>query len=342
MNPLQINITKNRFDILIGVGGIGSGSFFLLNENHTLGREESRSGTFLDQNDYCKLHIISHYMKAFLGEAMDVIPVGKVGDDDVGEKLMREMQAAGLSTEYLEFEKGSSTLFSFCFLYPDGSGGNMTTSNSACSKTSPEDVWKTEYLFKQFQRKGIALAVPEVPLEIRFELLELATNYQFYRAASFTTEEVPAVLQSDVLEKVDYLAVNLDEAAAIVGRDPKTSSSGEIVDLSVGLLKKKYPALHLSITDGRNGSWSWDTVSIEHTSSVDPGDVVNSAGAGDAYMAGVLMGISTGLEFHEAQKTGALLGSYSVTSQHTIHENANGEALMEFAKANGIELVITK
>lgn len=327
---------------MIGVGGIGAGSFFLLNENHTLGREESRSGSFLDQNDYCKLHIISHYIKTVLGDSMGVIPVGKVGVDDIGRRLIREMQAAGLSTEYIEFEQGSSTLFSFCFLYPDRSGGNMTTSDSACSKTSPEDVGKTEHLFKQFQKKGIALAVPEVPLETRFHLLELGTNYQFYRAASFTTEEIPFVLHSDILKKVDYLAINIDEAAAISGIDLKADASEKIVALSVDFIKEKYPGLCFSITEGSSGSWSWDTVSIEHTVSFNPGNVVNSAGAGDAYLAGVLIGISTGLGFHEAQKTGALLGSYSVTSQHTIHENADGKALAEFARAQGIKLVITE
>jgi hypothetical protein len=46
---------------MLGVGGIGSGTFFLLNGEHSLGREESRSGHFIDRRDYCKLHIISHY-----------------------------------------------------------------------------------------------------------------------------------------------------------------------------------------------------------------------------------------------------------------------------------------
>ena len=48
---------------MIGTGGVGSGSFFALDGNQTLGREESRGGRFLDCQDYCKLHIISHYVK---------------------------------------------------------------------------------------------------------------------------------------------------------------------------------------------------------------------------------------------------------------------------------------
>lgn len=99
MNSLHIPKAAFLYDAMIGVGGIGSGSFFLLNGDHTLGREESRSGHFLDKDDYCKLHIISHYVKALLGVDFTVIPIGKVGNDEVGKKLRNEMEEAGLVTE---------------------------------------------------------------------------------------------------------------------------------------------------------------------------------------------------------------------------------------------------
>lgn len=63
---------------MIGTGGIGSGMFFALQGNHTLGREESRAGVFLDRRDYCKLHIISHYVKVLLGPEFNVILAGLV------------------------------------------------------------------------------------------------------------------------------------------------------------------------------------------------------------------------------------------------------------------------
>ena len=71
--------SEPRYDAMIGVGGIGSGRFFAVEGNHTLGREESRGGRFLDRRDYCKLHIISHYVRALAGEAFTVIPGGQSG-----------------------------------------------------------------------------------------------------------------------------------------------------------------------------------------------------------------------------------------------------------------------
>ena len=68
-----------RYRAMIGTGGIGSGMFFALDGDHTLGREESRSGRFLDRRDYCKLHIIAHYVKALLGPAFPGDPARQSG-----------------------------------------------------------------------------------------------------------------------------------------------------------------------------------------------------------------------------------------------------------------------
>ena len=59
---------------MIAIGGIGSGIFFALDGNHTLGRDESRLGRLLDIRDYCKLHIISHYVARLLGAGAGSAP----------------------------------------------------------------------------------------------------------------------------------------------------------------------------------------------------------------------------------------------------------------------------
>ena len=79
MKSLKVNIDSCHYKAMIGAGGIGSGMFFKLNGDHTLGREESRSGYFLDQKDYCKLHIISHYVlyfySSFITESKSLRPL---------------------------------------------------------------------------------------------------------------------------------------------------------------------------------------------------------------------------------------------------------------------------
>ncbi len=128
-----------RYDVVVGTGGIGTGIFLALEGNHTLGREESRRAELLDQRDYCKLHIVCHYVRRLLGEAVPVLPVGSVGDDAAGAAVLAEMHAAGLDTTFVGLSS-NPTLFSVCFLYPDGDGGNLSTSRSASCDVDADDV----------------------------------------------------------------------------------------------------------------------------------------------------------------------------------------------------------
>ena len=66
MRVLTIN-ENSPYHKIVGVGGIGSGIFFALEGNHTLGRNESRTATLLPVRDYCKLHIVLHYVAKLLG-----------------------------------------------------------------------------------------------------------------------------------------------------------------------------------------------------------------------------------------------------------------------------------
>ncbi len=324
-----LRIGPLRYSALLGTGGIGTGSFFLLNGNRTLGREESRSGRFLERRDFCKLHIVAHYVKALLGDALRVIPLGRVGADPAGDGLLRQMRAGGLDLRHVERLPGERTLFSFCFLYPDGSGGNLTTDDSACARVSPDWIGGKEGLFRRLGRGAIALAVPEVPLEARVRLLELGTRCGCLRAASFSSEEMGAVRAGGLLRQVDLLALNLDEAASAAGIGVRGEPE-DIAREAIRLLAADHPSLKLSVTAGKAGSWSRDGETVAADPAV-PVRVETTSGAGDAHFAGILAGLAAGLPLGEAQQLGTLLAAASVTSPHTIHTGIDRPLLREVA-----------
>jgi ribokinase len=332
MSALKIEIDKCRYKAMIGVGGVGSGMFFQLDGNHSIGREESRSGHFLDRRDYCKLHIIAHYVQTLLGPEFRVLPVGKVGDDETGQKLLNEMSETGMTMDYMKDSPASQTLFSFCFIYPDGSGGNLTTSDSACSEVDPSYVSHATPDFIRFAGRGVALAAPEVALEAREKLLELGTEYDFFRVASFTSEEMRIVVQKDIWRTIDLVALNLDEAAAAIGSTVESAPSSSIASAAVKVLADLNPGLQISITHGKEGSWSWDGFSLTHEPAIQV-DVENTAGAGDAHLAGLITGLTAGLSLQEAQQLAILTGSHSVTSPHTINRETSKETLRTLAQA---------
>jgi ribokinase len=317
---------------MIGTGGVGSGDYFRLNGDHTLGREESRSGRFLDRRDYCKLHIISHYTKALLGERFEVYPIGKVGDDPAGKRLLEEMSERGLNLQFMETLQEKPTLYSFCFLYPDGSGGNLTTDNSASTEVDEKAVEESVEEMAALGPRGIALAAPEVPLPARFKLLELAGEYGLYRVASFTGEEIPEIRKHDPASLIDLLAVNENEGAAFleeidaVGNDENRPRPEEVINA----LAQRYPSLAISMTAGAQGSWSWDGSTVTHIPAA-PVTVETTGGAGDAHLAGIIAGTVCGLSLSDAQRIGTVIAAASVGSPHTINFDVTKQELTRIA-----------
>jgi sugar/nucleoside kinase (ribokinase family) len=322
---------------MVGTGGIGSGSFFQVTGNATLGREESRGGRFLDRRDYCKLHIVSHYVKGLLGDGFPVFPVGSVGADDAGRRLVEEMRDAGLDLRFVDVVPGASTLFSFCFLYPDGTGGNMTTEDSASSRVGPAGIERAAAVIEELGSAGIALAVPEVPIAARRALLEAAGRHGLFRAASFTRAEIPDVRRSGLLGKVDLLAVNLEEAAAAAGLAEAAAarSADESASAACAALAREHPSLLVSVTAGSRGSWAWDGSALVHDPAI-PVRAEGTAGAGDAHLAGLLCGLATGLPLAGALQVATIVAAASVTSPHAIHPSMSRGLLAEVSGARAM------
>jgi len=319
-----------RYRGLVGTGGIGSGSYFLLGGNATLGREENRGGRFLERQDYCKLHTVGQYLKTLLGQGFEVIPIGKVGADEAGERLLREMEETGLSLRHVRRLPGARTLFSLCFLYPDGSGGSLTAEDSASAALGVEDILRGEEDFAALGKKGIALAAPEVPLPARGKLLELGGRHGLFRAAGFTNREMAEIRDSGLLEQVDLLALNLEEAKAAAGIAAELKAAEEAAEEAVSRLAASYPRLNLLITAGARGSWSWDGTVLRR----DPALPVETAGAstsGGAHLSGVLAGLAAGLSLWEAQQLGSLTAAASLTGPPTIHKSLSREMLRSLA-----------
>ncbi len=143
--------------------------------------------------------------------------------------------------------------------------------------------------FARFAGRGIALALPEVPLAARRKLLALGAGHGFLRVASFTTAEILEL--AGELGDVDLLALNLDEAAALAKVSVDTGEPEAIVSAALAQIG---PETMLTVTAGARGSWSWDGTTLAHLPAL-PVPVVSTAGAGDAHLAGTLVGLAAGL-----------------------------------------------
>jgi sugar/nucleoside kinase (ribokinase family) len=356
MLTLRAN-TKSGFTCAVGIGGIGTGIVYALQGEHELGRNESRLGELLESRDYCKLHIVEHYIARLMGSRRDpasfrVWPVGVVGNDAVGRRILTEMSAAGMDTQFVRSHPALKTLFSVCFNYPDGSGGNITSNNSAAGAVTADDLRATSPYMKAAGAHGVALCLPEVPLKMRRAFLELASDCGNYRACSFALGEIEEAQIMGLFSLTDLLALNQEEASALLG-----DGSGPVLDDGrlaecAAQFTATHPRLRLIVSLGPKGAYGFECGSSQFC----PAPVlqpISTAGAGDALLAGVVCGLAAGLPFimpnecgssfsgrvlRTALDFGVLNASFSVTSPHTIHPDAVLSNLFGFAESHGASI----
>jgi ribokinase len=336
-SDLHLHLDKYRYETMIGTGGIGSGVFLLLRGDHTLGREESRSVKILERRDYCKLHIVSHYLSTLLGSPFHVIPIGKVGDDPIGDQLIDEMKCAGMDLHFVEKCVGVNTTFSYCYLYPNGEGGNLTVENAASSLVDSDFIGRAEPHFSQYADRCVAIALPEVPMKSREEFLRLASRFNCFRVASFLSGEIHDAIQMDLIDQTDLLAINMDEAAKIADLSYEGDLYERVIHKAVDRLSRLNPKLSISITGGIRGSWFWGGRELLHQPAYKT-STYGTAGAGDAYLAGFIIGLVAGMEASQMLQIANLIAAFSVTSPHTIHPYISRQALGDFITTNGFEV----
>jgi len=356
MNTLNSTKGKSfRYNHIIGTGGIGAGIFFSMEGNHTLGRNESRLGTLEQYHDYCKQHIIMHYIAFLLGasktDRFRSYPIGKVGNDDIGQRLLVMMDKAGMSTKHVGVCDNAATLFSVCFQYSDHSGGNITSGNSASNLVKPEDI---DSFFEQYDlngNEGIVLAAPEVPVETRIRLLKYGKEHGLFNAASVLSSEVEEFTRLKGFELTNLLSINIDEAQRIAAIEGDQPNPEKVIDACIRKLLKENPEMKVLITNGAHGSFCYYKDKHEFTPSLKT-EVVSTAGAGDAFLAGTIAGLCCGLPLFKGFSTtelnqsplqtavelGTILASFSVTSADTIHEGANAGSIDKYIKKSGLKL----
>ena len=280
---------------VLGVGGIGHGVVMALRGNHDLGREESRAAQLLPVRDYCKLHIIFHYVARLLDDA-SVMPIGAVGQDAAGARLIAEMAGAGMDTTLVR-RLDLPTKYSVCYLYPDGSGGNLTTDNDAGDAITPE--WVAQALAAT-EGPVVGLAAPEVPIAVREALLRGVAAKGGWSVGCFTAGEADEF--APLVPLCDVLCVNAGEAQAAGGAEALHERQGRGI---------------LTVTDGGR-PLTVMTPKGNFTVPVPSQTIVSTAGAGDAFCGGFLSALIAGLPVDQAARWGIATAGFAVTRPDSI------------------------
>ncbi|WP_375201808.1 adenosine kinase [Hyphococcus sp.] len=252
--------------------------------------------------------------------------VGKVAGDPLGEVFRHDLRAIGVEFDTKPLTDGPATGRCLVNVTPDAQR-SMTTFLGAAGFVEPDDIDESQiaraeitffegYLFEQpVARQAFIRACAIAKREGKRSALTLSD-------ASCVDRQFEE-LQQFIPQHVDILLANDAEAETLFGSD----------DLDVIAEKARKLCPLTAVTLSEKGSLliprDGDVVKVD---AVKPAQLVDTTGAGDAYAAGLLLGLARGFELESAGALGSLAASEVIS-----HFGARPEqSLKELAEKAGL------
>jgi ribokinase len=230
----------------------------------------------------------------------EVAMLGRVGEDPFGRELVENLRDNGIDTSRVEAVAGAPTGSAFITVTPDGENA-IVVSPGANRRFGPNDV---EAVSEDLRKARLLL----VQLEVEVEAIETAALIVTGNGGRFLLNLAPAREVSDeLLRLADPLVVNEHEAAFLLGEDTREP------DESAGKLLELGPPSAV-VTLGAAGAILATTESSRHFSAPDV-EVVDTTGAGDAFMGALAAKLAEGALLEEAVPYAVLAGAVAVTRE---------------------------
>lgn len=140
----------------------------------------------------------------------DVAMVGKIGDDDFGNKLLNQMESSGINTYYVR--KINSAPTGVSLISVDGEGTEaVVVAAGANTKINIRDINKAEGLI---ENSKIVLTQLEIPIETVKYGLKIAKKKGKYTILDPTPAQV---LDTEIIRHVDLIITNKSKMEVLSG-----------------------------------------------------------------------------------------------------------------------------
>lgn len=238
---------------------------------------------------------------ALLGASVSFL--GRVGDDEFGEPLVRALREKGIDTSLIERFPDASTGAAFITVTPDGENA-ITVAPGANRSLTPEDV---DAASDAIGDARVLVAQMEIPVQTVLRAVEVAAEKGARALVNLApTFEVPR----ELLEKLDPLVVNEHEATFLLGN--KVEGVEGALSAAPELLSSGPRSA--VITVGEAGAVLADGESVEHLPAPEV-EVVDTTGAGDAFVGALATRLARGASLEEAVSYAVRAGAAAVTKE---------------------------
>ena len=227
--------------------------------------------------------------------------VGAVGDDDDGTRMLETLRSEGINTEAVEVTSEPTGLAIVTVL---SGGENAITVVPGANSTVTAD--RAADASRRLATPGGVLVVQaEIPVPTIAAAVKAAAEVGLrpvINLAPYT--ELPA----DVVALADPLVVNEVEAADMIGRIVRDIP--EVLQAAQELASR---ARSVVITIGGAGSCWADGEGAGHVPAPEVDEVVDTTGAGDAFVGALAARLAEGSDLEAAVQYGVEVGTFAVT-----------------------------
>ncbi|MET4781942.1 ribokinase [Glaciihabitans sp. UYNi722] len=231
--------------------------------------------------------------------------VAAVGDDADGAFLLRELRSEGVDTTNVEIINRGRTGLALVSVYDSGENSITVIPGSNFALTRDRVERTVARLAQDYN-----LAVVVVQAELLTEIIEAAILSGEKAGARSILNLAPyQPIRNEILALCDPLVVNETEASALVGWQVRDApSAARAAEQLRGVVRS------VVITIGAEGAYWQDAESSGHVSAPTVYEVVDTTGAGDAFVGALASFLARGESLGRAVEVGVLAGSFAVTS----------------------------
>lgn len=229
----------------------------------------------------------------------NVYMIGRLGNDVYGKKLHHELTKSGVNVDGVEFDTETPTGTAYIYVSDQGDN-NIVVNPGANSKVDRNQIDRYEVLFQ-----GAEYCV--IQMEIPIDTVEYVIALCKKKNIKVILNPAPAhALSEETLKNLYMILPNEIELEILC------CCNGTLEEMAESLHKKGIK--NVIVTLGEKGCMLINDYGAKHFPAP-PFSPVDTTAAGDAFIAGITIGLSEGMDFEKAIKFASYVAGITITKE---------------------------